>query len=100
MQCLCTRFKPDSNITKRFILSAVRRIFDPLGILCSGTLPPKILLQNACKLELSWDSPLPDDIVKPFLKWWDEADKLSDIEILRYFEINDTMQMHVFVDAC
>ncbi|GBM85888.1 hypothetical protein AVEN_144315-1 [Araneus ventricosus] len=32
--------KTDSNITKRFILAAVQRIFDLLGILCSATLPP------------------------------------------------------------
>ncbi|GBM22766.1 hypothetical protein AVEN_238310-1 [Araneus ventricosus] len=85
--------KIDSSITKRFILAAVQRIFDPLGILCSATLPPKILLQNTWKLKLSWDSTLPDDIVKPFLKWWGEVVKLSDIEIPR-------TQMHVFVDAC
>ncbi|GBM50957.1 hypothetical protein AVEN_114610-1 [Araneus ventricosus] len=92
--------KTDSNITKIFISAAVQRIFDSLGILCSATLPPKILLQNTWKLKLSWDSPLPDDIVKPFLKWWVEADKLSYIEIPRNLEINDTMQMHIFVDAC
>ncbi|GBN25538.1 hypothetical protein AVEN_79968-1 [Araneus ventricosus] len=92
--------KIDSNITKRFILAAVQRIFDPLGILCSATLPPKILLQNTWKLKLSWDSTLPDDIVKPFLKWWGEVAKLSDIEIPRHLEINDTTQMHVFVHAC
>ncbi|GBN44278.1 hypothetical protein AVEN_211377-1 [Araneus ventricosus] len=96
--------KIDSNITKRFILAAVQRIFDPLGILCSATLPPKILLQNTWKSKLSWDSTLliyaEDDIVKPFLKWWGEVAKLSDIEIPRHLEINDTTQMHVFVDAC
>ncbi|GBN94747.1 hypothetical protein AVEN_69967-1 [Araneus ventricosus] len=89
--------KIDSNITKRFILAAVQRIFDPLGILCSATLPPKILLQNTWKLKLSWDSTLPDDIVKPFLKWWGEVVKLSDIEIPRHLEINDTTRKCTFL---
>ncbi|GFT07146.1 uncharacterized protein NPIL_178811 [Nephila pilipes] len=92
--------KSKNNITKRFILAAVQKIFDPLGILCSETLPPKILLQNIWKLKLSWDSSLPDDVVKPLLKWWNEVNRLSDIEIPRDFEINVTTQMHVFVDAC
>ncbi|GBM67716.1 hypothetical protein AVEN_244301-1 [Araneus ventricosus] len=91
--------KTDSNITKRFILAAVQKIFDPLGILCSALLSPKILLQNTWRLKLSWDSTLPDNIVKPFLKWWGEVAKLSDIEIPRHLEINDTTQMPVCVDA-
>ncbi|GBM35404.1 hypothetical protein AVEN_181505-1 [Araneus ventricosus] len=41
-----------------------------------------------------------DDIVKPFLMWWGEEAKQSDIEIPRHLEINDITQMHVFVDAC
>ncbi|GFW26969.1 integrase catalytic domain-containing protein [Trichonephila clavipes] len=69
-------------------------------MLCSVTLTPKILLQKTCKLKLSWDSSLPEEIVKPFFKWWNEIKILSDVEISRYFEINDSSQMHVFVDAC
>ncbi|GBM53933.1 hypothetical protein AVEN_64851-1 [Araneus ventricosus] len=92
--------KTYGNITKRFILAAVHRIFNPLGILCSATLLPKMLLQNTWKLKLSFDPPLSDDFVKPFLKWWGEVDKLAGIEIPLCFEINDTTQMHVFVDAC
>ncbi|GBN44195.1 hypothetical protein AVEN_148419-1 [Araneus ventricosus] len=41
-----------------------------------------------------------DNIVKPFLKWWGEVAKLSDIEIPRHLEINDTTQIHVCVDTC
>ncbi|GFT62588.1 integrase catalytic domain-containing protein [Trichonephila clavipes] len=68
-------------------------------MLCSVTLTPKILLQNTWKLKLAWDSSLPEEIMKPFFKWWNEIKILSDVEIPRYFEINDSTQMHVFVDA-
>ncbi|GFT04563.1 uncharacterized protein NPIL_126941, partial [Nephila pilipes] len=88
----------DYNITKRYILAAVQEMFDPLGILCSTTLSPKILLQNTW-IKLSWNSPLSENVGKPFLKWWSEVDRLADIEIPRYFEISNTIQMHVFVDA-
>ncbi|GFU88636.1 integrase catalytic domain-containing protein [Trichonephila clavipes] len=90
----------ETKITKRLILATVQKIFDPIGMLCSVTLTPKILLQNTWELKLSWDSSLPDQIVKPFFKWWNEIKILSDVEIPRYFEINDSTQMHVFVDAC
>ncbi|GFW95070.1 integrase catalytic domain-containing protein [Trichonephila clavipes] len=69
-------------------------------MLCSVTLTPKIFLQNTWKLKLAWESSLPKEIVKPFFKWWNEIKILSDGEIPRYFEINDSAQMHVFVDAC
>ncbi|GFY19407.1 integrase catalytic domain-containing protein [Trichonephila clavipes] len=52
------------------------------------------------EIKLSWDSSLPDEIVKPFFKWWNEIKILSDVEIPHYFEINESTQMHVFVDAC
>ncbi|GFT19686.1 integrase catalytic domain-containing protein [Trichonephila clavipes] len=69
-------------------------------MLCSVTLTPKIFLQNTWKLKLLWDLSLPDEIVKPFFKSWNEIKILSDVEIPRYFEINDSTQIHVFVDAC
>ncbi|GFY09790.1 uncharacterized protein TNCV_3697521 [Trichonephila clavipes] len=50
------------------------------------------------EIKISWDSSLPEEIVKPFFKWWNEIKILSDAEIPRYFEINDRTQMHVFVE--
>ncbi|GFS57339.1 uncharacterized protein TNIN_146701 [Trichonephila inaurata madagascariensis] len=90
----------ETKITKRLVLAIAQKFFDPICILCSVILTPKILLQNTWKLKLSWDSPLPDEIVKPFLKWWNEIKILSAVEIPRYFGINDSTQMHVFVDSC
>ncbi|GFW22788.1 integrase catalytic domain-containing protein [Trichonephila clavipes] len=90
----------ETKITKRLILATVQIFFYPIGMLCSVTLTPKILLQNTWKLKLSWNSSLPEEIVKPFFKWWNEIKILSDVEIPRYFEINDSPQIHVFVDAC
>ncbi|GFT37483.1 uncharacterized protein TNCV_4879321 [Trichonephila clavipes] len=46
-------------VTKRKILSAVHRIFDPIGFTCPVTLEPKILLQECWKLGVSWDTELP-----------------------------------------
>ncbi|GFT04418.1 uncharacterized protein TNCV_1929401 [Trichonephila clavipes] len=46
-------------ITKRKILSAVHRIFDPIWFTCPVTIEPKILLQECWKLGVSWDTKLP-----------------------------------------
>ncbi|GFY45635.1 integrase catalytic domain-containing protein [Trichonephila inaurata madagascariensis] len=79
----------------------VHTIFDPLHILSPTTLLPKILLQEAWKLKLKWDDPLPW-IQKTFRKcvWRDETQYLEKIDIPRYVEMNGNSKLHVFVDAC
>ncbi|GFY46781.1 integrase catalytic domain-containing protein [Trichonephila inaurata madagascariensis] len=93
-------FSGMGEISKRILLAMVHKIFDPLGILCTTTLLPKILLQEAWKLKLKWDDPLPENIKKTFRKWRDETQYLEKIDIPRYFEINGNSELHFFVDAC
>ncbi|GFU50599.1 putative RNA-directed DNA polymerase from transposon X-element [Trichonephila clavipes] len=69
-----------TEMTKRTILSAVQRIFDPLGILMAATLLPKMWLQETWKVKLAWDSPLPLGLCSKFDKWFKE--------IPRYCEMN------------
>ncbi|GFW11215.1 integrase catalytic domain-containing protein [Trichonephila clavipes] len=78
----------------------VHKIFDPLGILSPTTLLPKVLLQEAWKLKLKWDDPLPENIQKIFRKWRDEIVYLEKVNIPRYVEINENSELHLFVDAC
>ncbi|GFY48918.1 integrase catalytic domain-containing protein [Trichonephila inaurata madagascariensis] len=78
----------------------VNKIFDLLGIFSLTTLLPKILLQEAWKIKLKWDDPLPENIQKTFWKWRDETQYLEKIVILRYVEINGNSELHLFVDAC
>ncbi|GFX76471.1 integrase catalytic domain-containing protein [Trichonephila clavipes] len=53
----------DKN-TKRFILQAVGKIFDPLGLISPFTVRMKCLLQDLWKEEIQWDDPLPTHIEK------------------------------------
>ncbi|GFW48560.1 integrase catalytic domain-containing protein [Trichonephila clavipes] len=78
----------------------VHKIFDLLGILSTTTLLPKVLLQEAWKLKLKWDDPLPENIQKIFWKWRDEIVYLEKVNIPRYVEINENSELHLFVDAC
>ncbi|GFT19394.1 uncharacterized protein NPIL_29141 [Nephila pilipes] len=48
----------DKN-TKRFILQAVGKIFDPLGLISPFSVRMKCLLQDLWKEEIQWDDPLP-----------------------------------------
>ncbi|GFS48530.1 integrase catalytic domain-containing protein [Trichonephila clavipes] len=62
-----------------------------------ATLPPKLLLQESRKLELSWDSELPKNINK-FMKWANEMYLLK-VTVPLYIAINETSELHIFVDA-
>ncbi|KFM59784.1 hypothetical protein X975_08509, partial [Stegodyphus mimosarum] len=93
-------YSMDNEISKRNILAIVHKIFDPQGFLSPTTLLPKLLLQEAWTMKLKWDDPLPDNIQKTFQKWRDEIKYLEKISIPRYVEINETSELHLFVDAC
>lgn len=55
--------------TRRGILSMVSSIFDPLGLLAPFTLLPKLLLQEMCRQNLSWDDPIPHSMLQGWTLW-------------------------------
>ncbi|GFQ73832.1 uncharacterized protein TNCT_601871 [Trichonephila clavata] len=87
------------NTTKRTILSFVQQFYDPIVILSAATLLPKIWLQEAWKIKLAWDDPLPPGMCNRFSRWLLEVACLSKIEIPRYIIVSGKSELHVFVDA-
>ncbi|GFT55902.1 integrase catalytic domain-containing protein [Trichonephila clavipes] len=75
----------DKN-TKRFILQAVGKIFDPLGLISPFTVRMKCLLQDLWKEEIQWDDPLPTHIEKEWKKWYSTL-------------LEDDVELHRFCDA-
>ncbi|GFS47309.1 uncharacterized protein NPIL_667391, partial [Nephila pilipes] len=69
----------DKN-TKRFILQAVGKIFDLLGLISPFTVRMKCLLQDLWKEEIQWDDPLPTHIEKEWKKWREELPHLGNGE--------------------
>jgi hypothetical protein len=47
--------------TKRSILEAIAKIYDPLGLVSPVTLAGKTLYREACDLSIGWVKPLPDN---------------------------------------
>ncbi|GFT61820.1 integrase catalytic domain-containing protein [Nephila pilipes] len=68
----------DKN-TKRFILQAVGKIFDPLGLISPFTVRMKCLLQDLWREDIKWDDPLPTHIEK-------EWKKMRGVRILELFK--------------
>jgi len=72
-------------ITKRVILSIANSIFDPIGLLTPFTVKVKIIMRSAWAHEpkLVWDSPLPSEIERKWLKLMDQIPLLAELTFRR-----------------
>ena len=67
-------------ITRRSILSKVSTMYDPLGLVSPVVLQGRRIFQEATKLKLSWDDPVPNDIAQKlvgmakFVEWSPQID--------------------------
>ncbi|XP_072020362.1 uncharacterized protein [Amphiura filiformis] len=94
----------DHNMTRRGILSTVSSLYDPLGLVAPAILPARLLLQDLCKLQLSWDDEIPQEYQRQWKDWISELPKLENFSIARCFkptgfESPKTTQLHHFADA-
>ncbi|XP_063363566.1 uncharacterized protein LOC134652324 [Cydia amplana] len=96
-------FAPPNKITKRTIISTTCKLFDPLGLLCCCIVKPKILLQNLWSAKLDWDTPVPLDFEKRWLKFVNNLDHLTNINLNRHVLCDlpntERTESHCFVDA-
>ncbi|GBN33404.1 hypothetical protein AVEN_83443-1 [Araneus ventricosus] len=94
---------PEEKITKRTVLFAAHRLFDPIGVTCTVPLVPKVLLQNIWKRKINWDDELLSDISNKFLAWVKELHFLKDCKIPRRLVsgpfTEDQITYHCFCDA-
>ncbi|KAI5708064.1 hypothetical protein M8J77_015657 [Diaphorina citri] len=90
------------KITKRVILSAAHRLFDPIGFTCCVALIPKLLLQETWLQNLAWNEPVSEEVEARFLKWYEDVLLLAEVKIPRWILWNDDeaeYSLHVFSDA-
>ncbi|GFX22689.1 uncharacterized protein TNCV_2994241 [Trichonephila clavipes] len=91
--------------TKRYLLQAAGRLFDPVGFIGPYTIRIKCLIQEIWCLGLDWDDKLPKQVEVSWNKWCNEIHYLSEIKIPRYYFQNflpsnaTTIQLHCFSDA-
>ncbi|XP_065911194.1 uncharacterized protein [Dysidea avara] len=88
-------------ITKRQVLQAASKIFDPFGFISPVVVRAKILIQKLWQLKVTWDEPLNDDLQA---EWKNVATDLNVAHLFsvsrRYFAIHiDHPSIHCFVDA-
>ena len=91
--------------TKRFILSTVSSLFDPLGFLGPFLLPDKVILQELWRMDVQWDDPIPEPLLTQWNGWVESLPLVANIKIPRCFKsfsstrVITDVQMHYFSDA-
>ncbi|CAL8121990.1 unnamed protein product [Orchesella dallaii] len=92
-----------TKITKRSVLSAVQKIFDPIGFTSPAVLPMKLLLQRVWINKLKWDDELPENERRTFMRWCEEIEDLGIVRIPRLSTAGvidrDKWSLHTFTDA-
>ncbi|GFV20470.1 integrase catalytic domain-containing protein [Trichonephila clavipes] len=89
-------------ITKRNILAASHKVFDPLGITGPVLLLPKLWLQSLWKSQIGWDQEVDTKTSQDFLKWLKELEYLKHVQVPRWLHWDSGFQhisLHFFCDA-
>lgn len=89
------------KVSKRSVLSLSSKVYDPLGHVEPVRVKAKIMMQELWKHNLTWDKELPDSFKENWIKWLNELQGLTPLEIPRqYFNnIASEEQLHMFCDS-
>lgn len=89
------------KITKRFILSEVAKIYDPLGLLGPVILYAKVIIQELWQSKISWDESVPTDLYTKWTNFYNQLILLEKISLRRKVLISNPrkIELHGFSDA-
>ena len=90
------------NVTRRSLLSALAKIYDPLGFAAPVTLCGKAILQEMCRLRLDWDDSPPKSLTKRINEWQTITSATDSIKSPRHIlphNVDSTGEIHIFCDA-
>ena len=72
-------------ITKRSILAATSKLYDPLGILSPVIILCKIIFQSVCKSKMGWDDPIEMFIHEQWLKLTQDLKMVGVVQLNRHY---------------
>ncbi|XP_068671053.1 uncharacterized protein [Montipora foliosa] len=73
------------SITKRSILAATSKLYDPLGILSPVIILWKIIFQSVCKSKIGWDDPVEMFIHEQWLKRTQDLKMVGVVQLNRHY---------------
>lgn len=95
------KLEADHPITKRKVLSAIARIFDPLGLLSPVVVVAKTFVQELWTVKLDWDEELSQDSSRKWNEYLQQLHCLEQLSIPRWLQLTapSTFEVHGFCDA-
>lgn len=88
--------------TKREILSAISKLFDPLGFIGPIVIRAKLIMQATWTYNVEWDSPLPPELLSEWNDYVKDVQKVGIIRVPRRtvpYENSTHLYLHGFCDA-
>lgn len=89
--------------TKRTLLSAISKVFDPLGLVSPFILMAKLIMQELWLLGASWDDQLSEETLRHWKQWYLQLHELDQLKVPRCFlpECGNVrnIEVHGFADA-
>ncbi|XP_064619531.1 uncharacterized protein LOC135482978 [Lineus longissimus] len=94
----------DRPLTRRGILSTIGSIYDPLGMAAPVLLVGKMILQELCRENADWDTPLSENLRMDWEKWRSELPHLEQLSTPRCYKPGGfgevaSASLHHFSDA-
>ncbi|XP_062558043.1 uncharacterized protein LOC134222915 [Armigeres subalbatus] len=91
----------EQSWTRRSILSAVAKLFDPLGLISPVIVVAKMLMQELALLKTDWDTSVPVHIERKWKEFHSQMNNISELEISRFVFASKwvDIQFHCFSDA-
>lgn len=62
--------QPIKKLSKRSILSKIRRLYDPCGLVAPVPIRAKLLVQKLWKAKLNWDGPISEELANHWKSVW------------------------------
>ena len=92
-----------SCVNRRHMLSCVSSMYDPLGLIGPVVLQGKTLFQEATRLRLTWDDPVPPSLLTKWVTWQESLQGLDKLKFDRCVVppdfIDGVYEIHHFCDA-
>ncbi|XP_055600721.1 uncharacterized protein LOC129749698 [Uranotaenia lowii] len=87
--------------TRRQILSAIAKLFDPLGLIAPVIVSAKIIMQELALLQTGWDEPVPTHVNNKWKTFYEGLPHLKDLRLNRFAfaPLSKEVQLHCFADA-
>lgn len=87
--------------TKRTVLSAIARLYDPVGWLSPIVIIAKILMQDLWRYNLQWDDPLPEELETRWARFTSCLSVIPEIRMARWMGTGpkSPIEIHGFSDA-